>query len=302
MTERIQTLVKLITETRPVQSARRQGLIGELRALRNDLEHGAAADQIHTLDAAILLMEFMNRSQEVATAETIQIVASLVGSITESSLRRAPVRLRALPPTPPKREVSEHPDLRLTQDFLLGSILLQAGVISQESLARALHLHASSGCAVGECLVRLGAATAEQVAAAIGYQDHLREEERMRAEARGAAPAVSSAPVAPASRPAAVRHTTHLSTTPARAPQGGAPVDLRLNAQQSGVARSLHSQVLGEVLIRLGVITREQLENALQVQRAASLHIGEALVESGAADWDQIRRALDVQRRLRRGA
>jgi hypothetical protein len=62
----------------------------------------------------------------------------------------------------------------------------------------------------------------------------------------------------------------------------------------------MHTQVLGEVLIRLGSITRDQLERGLQVQRAANLHIGEALVESGAASWDQVKKGLEVQRRLRR--
>jgi hypothetical protein len=77
---------------------------------------------------------------------------------------------------------------------------------------------------------------------------------------------------------------------------------MQLSPKQRGFVRSMQAQVLGEVLIRLGTITREQLERALQVQRAASVHIGEALVETGAATWDQIRKGLEVQRQLRRAA
>jgi hypothetical protein len=272
MTDRIRTLVKRISETRPVQSARRMTLLQELRALRGDIDAEAAPDQAHSLDAALLLLEFMNRSEDVATSDTLQIVASLVGTLDEALVRKTDGRphLRKVP----DNDVAEHTDLRLTQEFLLGSILLQAGVISPESLARALQLHASSRQALGKCLVQLGAVTPEQIASAVAYQDRLREDER----------AVRHEPARPAH--------THAHTS----------LETQLSAKQRGYVRSMHTQVLGEVLIRLGTITREQLERALQVQRAASVHIGEALVETGAATWDQIRKGLEVQKQLRRAA
>ena len=275
MTDRIRTLVKRISETRPVQSARRMTLLQELRALRGDIDAEAAPDQAHSLDAALLLLEFMNRSEDVATADTLQIVASLVGTLDESLVRKAegrPHQLRKVP----SHDVAEHTDLRLTQEFLLGSILVQAGVISPESLARALQLHASSRQALGQCLVQLGAVTPEQIASAVAYQDRLREDER----------AVRPEPARPTPTP----------------PQSHTSLEMQLSAKQRGFVRSMHAQVLGEVLIRLGTITREQLERALQVQRAASVHIGEALVETGAATWDQIRKGLEVQKQLRRAA
>jgi len=298
MTDRIRTLVKLIADTRPVQSARRQSLIGELRALRSDLDPQQAQTHLHSLDAAILLMEFMNRSDEVATAETIQTVAHLVGTIEEESLRPSPARLRSLAPQPAAADVHEHRDLRLTQEFLLGSILVQAGVLSQDSLARGLHLHTSSGQPLGQCLVQLGAASREQIAAAVAYQESLRETEP------------TSAPVARGPRPiarAAATPPTPVAPPPVTPRVAARPADpaglaLRLTSKQRGVVQSIHSQVLGEILVRLGSITREQLERALHVQRAACIHIGEALVENGATTWDQIKRALDVQRQLRRAA
>lgn len=272
MTDRIRTLVKRISETRPVQIARRETLLSDLRALRRDIDEASAPEQVRSLDAALLLMEFMSRSQDVATAETLSIVASLVGTVNEHLLRApsapqprlgAPAQLRALP----QDDVAQHQDLRMTHEFLLGSVLLQAGVISSDSLSRALQLHTSSGMALGQCLIQLGAATPEQIAGAVAYQDRLREEERS------------------------------TRTGPERsAPKG----DLRLTPKNKVFVQSVHTQVLGEVLIRLGSITREQLERALQLQRAANVHIGEALVESGAASWEQIKKALDVQRQLRR--
>lgn len=270
MTDRIRTLVKRISETRPVQSARRQALLDELRALRHDFDARSAPEQAHSLDAALLLMEFMSRSEDVATAETLSIVASLVNTVDERCLRRSPQPGPAPAAVHPQVDVTQHRDLRMTQEFLLGSILVQAGMVSPESVARALQLHASSGLALGQCLVQLGAASPEQIAAAVAYQDRVRDEGRTpRAEPERAAPP---------------RH------------------DLRLTPKQRGFVASMHNQVLGEVLVRLGAITREQLERALQVQRAASVHIGEALVETGATTWDQIKRALEVQKQLRRAA
>lgn len=280
MTDRIQNLVKRISETRPVQSARRQALLADLRALRADIDAASAPEQAHSLDAALLLMEFMSRSEDVATAETLQIVASLVNTIEEGSVRRSPVR-GGTPPAAIGSDVAQHQDLCLTQESLLGSILLQAGVISPESLGRALQLHSTSRLALGQCLVQLGAASAEQIAGAVNYQDQLREQVRgTRSEmAPKAQPTVQQPP----------------QTTTLRC-------DLRLSPKQRGFVQSMHSQVLGEVLIRLGSITREQLERALHLQRAANVHIGEALVESGAVTWDQIKRALEVQRQLRRAS
>jgi hypothetical protein len=285
MTDRIKTLVKRISETRPVQTARREALLSDLRALRRDIDERSAPEQVRSLDAALLLMEFMSRSEDVATAETLTIVATLVGTVNEHLLRRPSAQAQpsgqaqSSPPTSSSHphlsalaggDFTQHQDLRMTHEFLLGSILLQASVISPDSLARALQLHSSSGMALGQCLIQLGAASPEQIAGAVAYQDRLRDEER-------------------ATRPE---------------PERPAPksLDLRLSPKQKGFVQSMHAQVLGEVMIRLGSITREQLERALQLQRAANVHIGEALVQSGATSWEQIKRALDVQRQLRRSA
>jgi hypothetical protein len=158
--------------------------------------------------------------------------------------------------------VERHHDLRVSQDFLLGSLLVQAKLVSPESLNRALQLHTTSGKPLGHCLVQLGAATREQVDSALDFQDRMRDDGR-----------------------------------PGR--PGPQHLELKMAPQQRGFVLSFHAQVLGEVMIRLRMITREQLEQALQVKRAADTHLGAALVETGAATWAQVRRALEVQRQLR---
>lgn len=268
MADLIPELVKRIQETRPVQSARRQSILEELKQIRHAFDAEAAPDQAHNLDAALLLMEFMSRSEKVATAETLSIVATLVSAVSPQHVRelsRVGATNGPSAPGHPGGEVDTHSDLRLSQEFLLGSLLVQSNVISPDSLSRALHLHTSTGLPLGKCLIKLGAATPEQIDHALEFQDRVRDDDK-----------------------ASHHEPRHL--------------EMRISPQQRGFVMSFHAQVLGEVMIRLGMISREQLEKALRVQRAADLHLGAALVESGAATWAQVRRALEVQKQLRHPA
>lgn len=63
---------------------------------------------------------------------------------------------------------------------------------------------------------------------------------------------------------------------------------------------------LGEYLVEDGVLTQDQVERALAMQRQRAArgqrtHLGEALVEMHLATADQIQRALDRQRHDRPG-
>jgi hypothetical protein len=58
--------------------------------------------------------------------------------------------------------------------------------------------------------------------------------------------------------------------------------------------------MLGEILIERNLITRRQLERALEFQKQSGSRIGEALVKLGATTIEQIEQALRVQGRDRR--
>ncbi len=92
----------------------------------------------------------------------------------------------------------------------------------------------------------------------------------------------------------------------------GPPRELRLSGEpdtssppspgRKGGSRSrmtdlgiMSDMLLGEVLLRLGYVSREQLQRGLRMQRASGTRIGEALVEIGAVDWDQIREGVRIQ-------
>ncbi len=60
-------------------------------------------------------------------------------------------------------------------------------------------------------------------------------------------------------------------------------------------AGTLHAILLGEILVSMGRISREQLDRALEHQRAARVRLGEALVELGYATWEDVAEAVGIQ-------
>ncbi len=55
---------------------------------------------------------------------------------------------------------------------------------------------------------------------------------------------------------------------------------------------------LGQLLIRGGHITTEQLEHALEQQKGSFLKLGELMVQSGVVNQNQIDEALEIQARI----
>ena len=56
--------------------------------------------------------------------------------------------------------------------------------------------------------------------------------------------------------------------------------------------------LLGEVMVRMGMIGRERIDEALLIQRATGARFGEAMVETGAITWEQLNSALSEQKQL----
>lgn len=61
------------------------------------------------------------------------------------------------------------------------------------------------------------------------------------------------------------------------------------------MAKHADSRPLGEILLRAGVVTQEQLERALAVQRREGRRVGEVLVQLGFATEDDVAWALSTQ-------
>ena len=58
---------------------------------------------------------------------------------------------------------------------------------------------------------------------------------------------------------------------------------------------------LGELLLRHGLISPAQLEQALHTQEESAKHVGEILVETGAISEGELAEMLELQRQLAEG-
>jgi len=164
--------------------------------------------------------------------------------------------------------------MRAVGDMLLGEILLKRHQVLPSHVDDAMRLQQQDRIQLGEALVRLGAATREQVSGALKYQD----------DCRRLVQSVGERP-----RP------------------GGGPtpkLTLRMKGEQGcDPGLQLLSEVLlGEVMVRNGIVTREELERGLKAMRATGLRLGEALVSARACTWQDVERGLELQARARRYA
>ena len=96
-----------------------------------------------------------------------------------------------------------------------------------------------------------------------------------------------------------IRHVARALGSPATFGAARSVPDRRTEALQEAdgnlIARMKESR-LGEVLLQLGLITPEQLDRALVVQRVSGKRLGEALVSLEALDVVRLMHALSVQR------
>lgn len=67
------------------------------------------------------------------------------------------------------------------------------------------------------------------------------------------------------------------------------------------MAQQRSKPLLGELLIQHGLITREQLEEALLRQRSTFKYIGEILIDMGALNRRDLMRMLELQHQLSQG-
>ncbi len=67
---------------------------------------------------------------------------------------------------------------------------------------------------------------------------------------------------------------------------------------RQGLAGSNSPLQLGQLLVRTGEISSEQLDEALALQSRTGKRLGEALIEAGYAEQKQIERALSLQRKF----
>lgn len=275
-TNPILDLAERLERSNPEDAHTQRDLFEHVRALRTASESQGEPECQRRLEASGMLIGYLSQMGSLAGNEVKMVAVRLLRSVVEQQtaeqLRKAAQAMVGVQPVtgegqapepPPALPTSAKEDRSATdvlKDALLGQILLQRGHILEEHIQAALRVQRGSGLRMGDVLVKIGACSRQQVADALQYQASMRRARSSLAAARKDEP-------------------------------------IRIKPKESrGLGLRLVGEVLlGEILVERGVITRRQLEKALEVQKLTGKRIGEALVEMGATTPETIDHALRVQ-------
>lgn len=161
---------------------------------------------------------------------------------------------------------------QFTTDIKVGELLVKAGVITDENLAKAVETAQAEKMHLGQALVKNGALTIDELRAAIDAQAALKDKQ---CDARTGFRALRTA--------VKTKNTFEMSLSEVkRAAADGGP-----------------SNRLGGLLLEAGVITWEQFQAALKESLSSQLPLGRCLVLSGAITGEMLELALELQIRVR---
>ncbi len=166
--------------------------------------------------------------------------------------------------------------LNQSTDFLIGELLLKAGVIKQNQLDEALKLAGNKHMQLGQMLIMARHITPRDLQAAIDAQSALRDRVM---EMNDALRALSFA------------HRQGISFNEAHQKQ---------SQEQAAIDISTTNR-LGELLTTANLISTEQLAHAMQRSMATGLPLGRMLVLNGVINETMLSSALEIQIRIRDG-
>jgi len=272
----IQELAERLNSAGLGNAQQQREIFERIRELRSAFDGPLDPESHRYLEAAGMLVAFLARMGELGGEEVRAIAVRLLRGACDiesaaSTAPPAPIPARA--PAPPKAapvtSPAEEPTTArsatdVVSDMMLGQILLQRGQILDEHIQQALKVQRLTHLRMGDVLVKIGACTHAQVADALNHQASLR------------------------------RVRDNLG-------ESAAPKIERVDTRGTGL-KLVGEALLGEILIERNLITRRQLERALEVQKQTGARVGEALVKLGATTMEQIEAALRAQGKERRFA
>lgn len=189
----------------------------------------------------------------------------------------------------------------------LGELLVRAGLVATARIDEALARQIGTNRRVGELLVEMGLLQGIELAATLSIQDDLREgrvETAQMVAARLGTILLNAAAVSAAQLERALAEQARsgglLGEILVR--QGVITPEQRQGALriQGGLAGRLHGRfLLGRLLVDADVISELALEQAILSQRITGKRLGETLVEAGKISDATLAEFLERQRRLR---
>ncbi|PWT99063.1 MAG: hypothetical protein C5B53_05870 [Candidatus Melainabacteria bacterium] len=161
---------------------------------------------------------------------------------------------------------------RYPTDFLLGDLLVKAGIVSQKQLDDAVNHAGGKHLNVGQTLIVARYITARDLQAAVDAQSALRDR--------------------------VVDMNTAIKGLKA-ACRAGIPFSEAVRTQDPGATKSIPTNKLGELLLEANIIDGDQFGKALQRSLATGLPLGRILVLNGAISETLLTTALEIQVRVR---
>jgi hypothetical protein len=192
----------------------------------------------------------------------------------------------------------------------IGQVLVDGGFITPEDRARALEEKSRTNELLGEVLVRMKAATPEEIAAVVSIQGDLASLGDAVESAAGTRQYIGE--LLRRARKVTSEQLEHALSEQRRTGEklgeilvrrgvltrGQLDTVLMFQKCQAGEAPSSVRFRLGEILVATGRITREQLDDVLARQKLTRKNIGDLLVESGAIEPHHLDRGLRLQDKL----
>ncbi len=284
--EQLREVARNLAASDPTDTPEQQRNLMLLQVARRHFDRHAYPKGAEHLDGAILLMTYVTQQGGVGGAQVLEVVGRLiesaieeVGEDTSTTAEEQHTATRE-----PGRGLVLHGSGnagQLVGDVMLGELMVRKHLILQSHVDEALRVQRMAGIHFGEALVRIGAATADQVAQALDYQDSYMNLVQGVAERR-----------------------TDGRKLELPAEQDGPRTPLKLQGEDDSDGESslrlISDVMLGDVMVRHEIISESQLSKGLQCQRGTGMRLGEALVNLGFCTWSDVKRGLERQKSMRR--
>lgn len=170
------SLVRRVARFHALDAPEQAAILEQICELRDLAAQGPGQDLTGYVEIALSLVGALTDKgdrplEEAAWAEgTLNVVSRLVGlvedSIHESAAGDAATALH---------ERASRQEQLLIRDMLLGEVLVQLGVVTQEQVDEALRAQRSTDQRIGKVLVESGVATFKEIEAGVAIQDQLRQ-------------------------------------------------------------------------------------------------------------------------------
>lgn len=270
----INEIVSQLAGADPFDSQHNLELLESLQALRTELQGLENATALEGLDGGILLLNFHLHTEGEGGCELMSVLQRMLKYVQISVLQtleaastRGAVRLGGRDKIDP---------VEVVHDMQLGQILLSMGYISEDDIYASLALGRETGIPFGEALIQNNVVGEAQVRESLCFQQACRDAALTRKAGQVQLPQ---------------RRSPGQRVIKMRSPEGP---DVSLGL------KLMTDVMLGEILVRGGLIQRWQLNDALLCQRATGVRLGEALVAAGACHWSDVEGALETQAQMRR--